>query len=39
MALKKFNPYSPGRRQMTVLGNEELTTNKPEKSLLKNKKK
>ena len=38
MALKKYNPYSPGRRQMTVLGNEELTTNKPEKSLLKPKK-
>jgi large subunit ribosomal protein L2 len=38
MALKKYKPYSPGRRQMTVLGNEELTTNKPEKSLLKPKK-
>ena len=38
MALKKYGPYSPGRRQMTTLGNEELTTNKPEKSLLVSKK-
>ncbi len=34
MGLKKFKPTSPGRRQMTVSTFEEITTDKPEKSLL-----
>ncbi len=34
MALKKYNPTSPARRQMTVSSFEEITTNKPERSLL-----
>ena len=34
MAYKTFKPYTPGRRQMTVSTFEEITTNKPEKSLL-----
>lgn len=34
MAIKKFKPTSPGRRQMTVSTFEEITTNQPEKSLL-----
>ena len=34
MALKHFKPTSPGVRQMTVSTFEEITTNKPEKSLL-----
>ncbi|MGE5372734.1 MAG: 50S ribosomal protein L2 [Solirubrobacterales bacterium] len=34
MAIKKFKPTSPGRRQMTVLTFEELTAKAPEKSLL-----
>jgi len=34
VAIKKFKPTSPGRRQMTVLTFEEITTNTPEKSLL-----
>lgn len=40
MAIKKYKPTSPGRRQMTVSTFEEITTSKPEKSLLapKNKK-
>jgi large subunit ribosomal protein L2 len=33
MALKQFNPTSPGRRFMTTLGFEELTKSRPEKSL------
>ena len=33
-AVKKFKPTSPGRRQMTVSAFDEITTNKPEKSLL-----
>ncbi len=33
MALKSFKPTSPGLRQMTVSRYEEITTNKPEKSL------
>jgi len=32
--VKSFNPTSPGRRQMTVSTFEEITTDKPEKSLL-----
>lgn len=34
MAVKKFKPTSPGRRQMTVSSFEDITTDKPEKSLL-----
>jgi large subunit ribosomal protein L2 len=34
MPIKKYKPTSPGRRQMTVLTFEELTTDKPERSLL-----
>ena len=34
MALKKFNPTTPSRRQMTMPTFEEVTTNAPEKSLL-----
>ncbi|MCF0154365.1 MAG: 50S ribosomal protein L2 [Veillonella sp.] len=34
MALKSFKPYSAGRRFMTVSAFDEITTNKPEKSLL-----
>ena len=34
MAVKKFKPTSPGRRQMTVSTFEEITASKPEKSLL-----
>ena len=35
MPIKKYKPTSPGRRQMAVLTFEELTTDKPERSLLK----
>ena len=34
MALRSFKPTSPGVRQMTVSSFEEITTTKPEKSLL-----
>ena len=34
MAIKKFKPTSNGRRNMTTLTNDEITTDKPEKSLL-----
>lgn len=34
MAVKSFKPYSPGRRFMTVSSFDEITTDKPEKSLL-----
>lgn len=34
MAVKNFKPYSPGRRFMTVASFEEITTDKPERSLL-----
>jgi len=34
MALKKYNPTSPGRRNMTVSTFEEITADSPEKSLL-----
>ena len=34
MAVKSFKPYSAGRRFMTVSSFEEITTDKPEKSLL-----
>ncbi|MFC4765946.1 50S ribosomal protein L2 [Effusibacillus consociatus] len=34
MGIKKYKPTSPGRRFMSVLTFEEITTDKPEKSLL-----
>jgi large subunit ribosomal protein L2 len=34
MAVKKYNPTTPGRRGMSVLTFEEITTSTPEKSLL-----
>ena len=34
MAIKKYKPTSNGRRNMTSLDFAEITTNKPEKSLL-----
>ena len=34
MAVKKFRPITPSLRQMTVATFEEITTDKPEKSLL-----
>ena len=33
MPLKKFKPTSPGRRFMAILSREEITRDKPEKSL------
>jgi large subunit ribosomal protein L2 len=35
MALKSYNPTSPGRRSMTVLADQRLTKKDPEKSLTK----
>jgi len=35
MALKKFKPTTPARRHMSVASFDEITTNKPEKSLTK----
>ena len=37
MAIKKYKPFTPGRRQMSVLDFAEITTTKPEKSLVKGK--
>lgn len=34
MAVKSFKPYSAGRRFMTVASFDEVTTDKPERSLL-----
>jgi len=34
MAIKNYKPTTNGRRGMTTLANEEITTNKPERSLL-----
>ena len=34
MAIKSFKPYSAGRRFMTVASFDEITTDKPEKSLI-----
>ncbi|MEG6586986.1 50S ribosomal protein L2 [Dendrosporobacter sp. 1207_IL3150] len=34
MAVKGFKPYAPGRRFMTVASFDEITTDKPEKSLV-----
>ena len=39
MAIKKFNPVTPGRRQMTVTDYSGLSKVAPEKSLLESKKK
>ena len=39
MAVKSFKPYSAGRRFMTVASFEEITTDKPEKSLVERLKK
>lgn len=39
MGIKKFKPYTPTRRTMTVNSFEELTTSTPEKSLLEKKSK
>ena len=33
MGIKTFNPYTPSRRQMSVLDKAEITADKPEKSL------
>lgn len=33
MAIKKYKPTTPGRRGMTTLVNEDITTNKPERTL------
>ena len=33
MGIKKFNPYTPSRRNMTMSDFAEITTDKPEKSL------
>ncbi len=38
MAIKRFKPMTPGTRQKSVSSFEEITTNKPEKSLLAEKK-
>ena len=34
MGIKKFNPYTPSRRHMTSSDFSEITTDKPEKSLV-----
>ncbi len=34
MSIKQFKPYTPGRRQMTIQGREDITTDKPERSLV-----
>ena len=34
MAIKTYKPVTNGRRNMTSLTYEEITTNKPEKSLV-----
>ena len=39
MGIKKYRPYTPSRRNMTTLTNEEITKKTPEKSLLTKKKK
>ena len=39
MAIKRYKPTSPSRRFMTVLANEQLTGDKPERSLLQDKRK
>ncbi len=39
MAIKSFNPYTPGRRHMTIQSNADITKDKPERSLIAGKKK
>ncbi len=39
MGIKRFKPYTPGRRTYTVSDFSEITTTKPEKSLLESKSK
>ncbi|MCQ2492569.1 MAG: 50S ribosomal protein L2 [Lachnospiraceae bacterium] len=39
MGIKKYNPYTPSRRQMTGLDFQEITKTEPEKSLTKSLKK
>ena len=39
MAIKQFNPYTASRRHMTVLSREDITKQKPERSLLAGRKK
>jgi large subunit ribosomal protein L2 len=39
MGIKKYNPYTPSRRQMTGSDFSEITKFEPEKSLLASKKK
>ena len=39
MAIRRYKPTSPARRFMSVSAYEEITTNKPEKSLLATKSK
>ena len=39
MGIKTFRPYTPSRRNMTTLTNDEITKTTPEKSLLDTKKK
>ena len=39
MAIKNYKPTTNGRRGMSTLQNDEITTNKPEKSLLAKRKK
>ena len=39
MGIKTYRPYTPSRRNMTTLTNEEITKKTPEKSLLDTKKK
>ena len=39
MGIKRFRPYTPSRRNMTVSTFEEITKKTPEKSLLATKKK
>ena len=34
MGIKKFNPYTPSRRHMTMSDYSEVTTKTPEKSLV-----
>ncbi|MDE7247718.1 MAG: 50S ribosomal protein L2, partial [Lachnospiraceae bacterium] len=34
MGIKTYNPYTPSRRNMTGLDFAEITTDKPEKSLV-----
>ena len=39
MAIKEFNPYTASRRHMTILSREDITKQKPERSLLAGRKK